>query len=383
MLRILPRRGRMAWVDLSLPCFADPAALSPSTMKISPWLGSLVAQSASLPGRTVLVRRLLRLTISLAALAATAACCAAVAFSTMALRMSGRHSKRVVSSSDSTDSTAGLTSGLPSLPLVWPSNSGSTTLTLTIAVSPSLMNSPGILASCFTFPALMAHWLTVLVRQFLRPSTWLPPSFVRMLLQKERTVSEYESDDHLSAIETDTGAGDLLEPEQTTVPPEGLSRWAMFSLARLSCAFFAAALAFSSPPMRLALLLQSSSAYSASPPSWLNSVTSGRSALASVRTMRRPGFRYASSSMRPTRRSASNVTHGRPSDPLNTRASGRNVTEVPDVNGPSRDGSSGTRPKVDDVGTPRAKDIVKTEPPRRTLTSTHSLSALTTLTPTP
>ena len=97
----------------------------------------------------------------------------------MALRMSGRHSKSVLSSSDSTDSTAGLTSGLPSLPLVWPSNwteqevglgrfgavtgsgylpfsplpppsltSGSTTLTLTIAVSPSLTNSPGILPSC-------------------------------------------------------------------------------------------------------------------------------------------------------------------------------------------------------------------------------------------
>mmetsp|Transcript_22315 Transcript_22315/g.54049 ORF Transcript_22315/g.54049 Transcript_22315/m.54049 type:complete len:205 (-) Transcript_22315:1517-2131(-) len=53
ILRIFPRRGRMACVRRSRPCFADPAAESPSTMKSSVSENSREEQSASLPGRTV------------------------------------------------------------------------------------------------------------------------------------------------------------------------------------------------------------------------------------------------------------------------------------------------------------------------------------------
>ena len=49
--RILPFSGRMAWVRRSLPCLAEPPALSPSTMKISDRAGSFSWQSASLPGK--------------------------------------------------------------------------------------------------------------------------------------------------------------------------------------------------------------------------------------------------------------------------------------------------------------------------------------------
>mmetsp|Transcript_4301 Transcript_4301/g.8017 ORF Transcript_4301/g.8017 Transcript_4301/m.8017 type:complete len:256 (-) Transcript_4301:935-1702(-) len=233
MFRILPLRGRMAWVVRSRPCFALPAAESPSTMKISPLSGSRVAQSASLPGRTVEVRRLLRLTMSLAAFAAMLAACAACAFSTIRLSTSGLHSKSIVSSVARTASMAGRTSGLPRRPLVWPSNSGSITFTATMAVRPSLMNSPGILpASALIFPLLSPHALTVLVMQFLRPSTWLPPSLVLMLLQKERILSLYMSEDQRRATEMATGGvplSGLVEPAHIMLPPSSLRRCATFS----------------------------------------------------------------------------------------------------------------------------------------------------------
>jgi len=50
-LRILPRKGRMAWVSRLRPCLAEPPAESPSTMKSSVSSASRFEQSASLPGR--------------------------------------------------------------------------------------------------------------------------------------------------------------------------------------------------------------------------------------------------------------------------------------------------------------------------------------------
>src|SRR5664280_2455162 len=47
----LPRSGRIACVFRSRPCFAEPPAESPSTMKSSEREGSVDEQSASLPGR--------------------------------------------------------------------------------------------------------------------------------------------------------------------------------------------------------------------------------------------------------------------------------------------------------------------------------------------
>ena len=48
--RILPRIGRIAWYFGLRPDFAEPPAESPSTMKISHFVGSFDWQSLSLPG---------------------------------------------------------------------------------------------------------------------------------------------------------------------------------------------------------------------------------------------------------------------------------------------------------------------------------------------
>ena len=49
-LRILPRRGRIAWVSRFRACFAEPPAESPSTRKISVPSADARLQSVSLPG---------------------------------------------------------------------------------------------------------------------------------------------------------------------------------------------------------------------------------------------------------------------------------------------------------------------------------------------
>ena len=46
----LPRRGSIACVNRSLPCFADPPAESPSTIYNSLFEGSFSEQSANFPG---------------------------------------------------------------------------------------------------------------------------------------------------------------------------------------------------------------------------------------------------------------------------------------------------------------------------------------------
>ena len=38
--KIFPLKGKIAWLDLSLPCFAEPPAESPSTKNISDFAGS-------------------------------------------------------------------------------------------------------------------------------------------------------------------------------------------------------------------------------------------------------------------------------------------------------------------------------------------------------
>lgn len=59
-----------------------------------------------------------------------------------------------------------------------------------MAVSPSRTYSPERLASeSLSLEERRADWLRVRVRQDLSPSTWDPPSRVRMLLTKERICS--------------------------------------------------------------------------------------------------------------------------------------------------------------------------------------------------
>ncbi len=87
--------------------------------------------------------------------------------------------------------TAPLTSALPSLALVWPSNWGSVSLTLMTAVNPSRTSSPERLASeSLSTLARLAQSLSELVRAARKPVTWVPPSTVLMLLAKEKTFSE-------------------------------------------------------------------------------------------------------------------------------------------------------------------------------------------------
>ena len=59
-LMIFPRSGRIAWYVRSRACFAEPPAESPSTMKSSADSGSLIVQSASLPGSDAFSSALLR-----------------------------------------------------------------------------------------------------------------------------------------------------------------------------------------------------------------------------------------------------------------------------------------------------------------------------------
>jgi len=82
-LRILPRRGRIAWLRRLRPCLAEPPAESPSTIYISASSGSVVAQSASLPGRAALSSAVLRRVSSLALRAASRLRAASIVFSTI------------------------------------------------------------------------------------------------------------------------------------------------------------------------------------------------------------------------------------------------------------------------------------------------------------
>ena len=152
--RIFPRSGRIAWNSRLRPCLAEPPAESPSTMKISHWLGSRLLQSASLPGSVMPSSAPLRMTLSLAARAARRAR-AAKHFATMSFPSDGCSSKYCESFSLTTVSTAVFISALPSLLLVWPSNWGSLRRTEITAVSPSRTSS----AVRFSSFSLRMLWL--------------------------------------------------------------------------------------------------------------------------------------------------------------------------------------------------------------------------------
>ena len=86
--------------------------------------------------------------------------------------------------------TMPLTSALPSLALVWPSNCGSVSFTLMTAVSPSRTSSPVRFASFSErVDDLRAQSLSEPVSAARKPATCVPPSTVWMLLAKASTVS--------------------------------------------------------------------------------------------------------------------------------------------------------------------------------------------------
>ena len=144
-LRILPRIGSNAWYSLSRPSLAVPRAESPSTMKSSLLATSFERQSTSFAGSEELSSAFLRRWVSLWAraemrdfisdtiLSSTRALCA----------LSSRLDDAYFSAScfAMTDDTIERTAGVPSISLVWPSNWGSGSRTVSTAVSPASTSS--------------------------------------------------------------------------------------------------------------------------------------------------------------------------------------------------------------------------------------------------
>ncbi len=137
----------MAWKRWSRPCLAFPPAETPSTRNSSALAGSRVVQSVNLPGRAVISRADFRLVSSRALRAASRALDAVTAFSTTSRAIAGFSSRNMARASPTAELTIPWTSVLPSLVLVWPSNCGSRSLTLMIAVRPSRTSSPARLGS--------------------------------------------------------------------------------------------------------------------------------------------------------------------------------------------------------------------------------------------
>ena len=137
------------------PIFAVPPAESPSTRYNSQFAGFLSEQSASLPGREPPSIAFLRMMSSRALRAASLAFCDVRHLSMIRLASCGWSSRNIWTVSATTPSTWFLTSGLPSFVLVWPSNCGSGSFTLTTEVRPSRVSSPARLPS-FRRPCLRA-----------------------------------------------------------------------------------------------------------------------------------------------------------------------------------------------------------------------------------
>ncbi|CKR72216.1 Uncharacterised protein [Mycobacterium tuberculosis] len=145
---------------------------------------------------------LLRRTNSRALRAAIRACAEDTALFTTTFASVGLASNQWVSCSLQTFCTNDLTSVLPNLVLVWPSNCGSLTFTEITAARPSRISSPVRLGS-LSFSSLrsLAYLFTTDVSALRKPSSWVPPSWVLMVLAKVCTDSEYPAF-HCIAIST-------------------------------------------------------------------------------------------------------------------------------------------------------------------------------------
>ncbi len=134
---------------------------------------------------------LLRRTSSRALRAAVRACADDTALVTMVLASAGFASNQCAMFSLQAFCTNDLTSVLPSLVLVWPSNCGSATFTEMIAARPSRMSSPVSSGSLSLTSFLsFAYFFTTEVSAARKPSSWVPPSWVLMVLAKVCTDSE-------------------------------------------------------------------------------------------------------------------------------------------------------------------------------------------------
>ena len=154
--KIFPLKGRIAWVWRFLLVFAEPPALSPSTMKISHSSGVLEMQLASFPLESKLYLDLdKRFTL------AFSSCFRILAdFSAqerMAFTISRFLSKYRSSSSPTTEETSLAASKEASLVLVCPSKTGSGYFTESTATIPFLVSAPVKLGSfSFKIPSCLA-----------------------------------------------------------------------------------------------------------------------------------------------------------------------------------------------------------------------------------
>ena len=123
---------------------------------------------------------------SRACLAAMRAFAADWDFVTMRLASPGCSSSHSVNWAFTVVSTSERIEALPSLVFVWPSNWGSRSFTETIAIRPSRTSSP-IRLSSFSLrtPLVRAYRFSTFVRDFLNPSSCMPPSWVLIVLANE------------------------------------------------------------------------------------------------------------------------------------------------------------------------------------------------------
>ena len=161
--KIFPLRGIIAWNLLSLPCLAEPPAESPSTKNISLNLGSFSEQSANFPGSVPKLSPFFCLTKSRALRAASRAFKAEIDLDNIFLVTSGFSFKKLFKPSVAINETTPLTSLLPNLVLVCPSNWGFNSFTLISAVNPSLTSFPDRLFS-FSFRENFLKLDTILLR---------------------------------------------------------------------------------------------------------------------------------------------------------------------------------------------------------------------------
>gem|GEM_PF-5125277 len=109
----------------------------------------------------------------------------------MRLATAGFSPRKVSRCSYKRFSTRPLTSLLPSLVLVWPSNWGWGSLTLITAIRPSRTSSPWRWPFLRLFGRSLApmYWLMARVSPALKPERCEPPSRVLMLLAKVKICS--------------------------------------------------------------------------------------------------------------------------------------------------------------------------------------------------
>ena len=161
-------------------------------MKSSVRSVSLLRQSESFAGSADDSRAFLRRWFSLCWRAASRVLDAPATFSmtSLAWAFSARlvEVRNALSSPATTLRTTPRAAGVPRISLVWPSNCGSASRTVTTAVSPSSTSSlmTSVSAALSTLAARIAS-LKVLVSALSKPLTWVPPLGVAITLTKERS----------------------------------------------------------------------------------------------------------------------------------------------------------------------------------------------------